>query len=754
MDSVSEQTALVHRSFAYQKCGIWPEARDFVDTVLEMCGICCVFGPESSCLFSKDYVDQNSELSSRGPDISSTSSVLLCDSNYSLQLIGHVLHIRGQPTPQPVTHSNGNKLLWNGEIFGGIEVQSSKCDTDVLLDVLSLHDTQEHILQTMAMIKGPWSFIYWQHSAAKLWFGRDIFGRRSLLWHLPTVREDCFVLTSTQIRPLEFKEIPSIGIYCVDLSSGNMAEEFRIELFPWEDAVWPASMEKVTDNNLPEKIYPDSAYSKSIHLCLHSEIEVISSIPKLNKTITVHDYTTDFAGREVPLDVLKQMLTNELMLSLSKQLISVLEKAVKVRVFNQPDVEENKVQDSVHRRPMLKRLKKTTTNVSIGHSRETSSNYRFPHGVQIAPCCLPDEYTGSYDIGTEREYSSHEEKNISEDFKEKILQNDMEYLLLDNKLTDRSAADSKSLMGADSCLHDTDTILGDAAVAVLFSGGLDSAVIAALVDRCLPADQSIDLINVAFEQLPKQNMPSSKRSVVKNTTEKFDRWNVPDRVTGYSALAELNPNRQWNFVEVNVTAEELKTLRDSRIRHLLYPLQTVLDDSIGCAVWFAARGAGVLGNGSHKGCSYWSNTKASVILCGMGADEQLAGYSRHRSKFMEEGWSGLVDEIEMEVQRISARNLGRDDRIITDHGKESRFPFLDENVVDFLSRLPMNYKANLDFPRGIGEKLLLRMCAVELDMATTAVLPKRAIQFGSRIAKMENRKEKAYNICSRLSAVT
>lgn len=34
------------------------------------------------------------------------------------------------------------------------------------------------------------------------------------------------------------------------------------------------------------------------------------------------------------------------------------------------------------------------------------------------------------------------------------------------------------------------------------------------------------------------------------------------------------------------------------------------------------------------------------------------------SLFSNEGWSGLMDEIDMEVKRISKRNLGRDDRFV------------------------------------------------------------------------------------------
>lgn len=50
-------------------------------------------------------------------------------------------------------------------------------------------------------------------------------------------------------------------------------------------------------------------------------------------------------------------------------------------------------------------------------------------------------------------------------------------------------------------------------------------------------------------------------------------------------------------------------------------------------------------------------------------------------------------------------------------------------------------------PSGLGDKLLLRLLARKLGLQNTATFPKRALQFGSRIA---NSKENAKNISKRL----
>ncbi|XP_076380488.1 asparagine synthetase domain-containing protein 1 isoform X4 [Megalopta genalis] len=228
---------------------------------------------------------------------------------------------------------------------------------------------------------------------------------------------------------------------------------------------------------------------------------------------------------------------------------------------------------------------------------------------------------------------------------------------------------------------------------------------------------------------------------------KEDQYDVPDRKTGkqtFSELLNICPKRKWNFVEVNITQAELQQYRSSRICHLLYPLCTVLDESLGCAVWFASRAIGTL---STSSCIYESPCR--VLLLGMGADELFGGYMRHRTILKHKGWNALAEELSIELARISERNLGRDDRIVSDHGKQSRLPYLDEHVVEYVQQLkPWERCYPTDkMPSGLGDKLLLRLLAYKLGFQNTATFPKRAFQFGSRIA---NSKENAKDISDRL----
>ncbi|GES81870.1 asparagine synthetase domain-containing protein 1 [Rhizophagus clarus] len=216
------------------------------------------------------------------------------------------------------------------------------------------------------------------------------------------------------------------------------------------------------------------------------------------------------------------------------------------------------------------------------------------------------------------------------------------------------------------------------------------------------------------------------------------------RLTGRQGVEELRkiaPNRKWNFVEVNVPYEEACAFKPEIIE-LMAPSDTIMDLSIAMAFWFAVRGKGQVASLNDPKIMIDYESKARVILVGVGADELLGGYSRHREAFKQHGWKKLIEEIQLDVDRISTRNLGRDDRIITSHSKESRFPYLASNVVSFLCSLPMYIKADMRYERGIGEKLLLRHVARQLGLFNASILWKRAIQFGAKTAKMTKIKYK------------
>jgi asparagine synthetase B (glutamine-hydrolysing) len=262
--------------------------------------------------------------------------------------------------------------------------------------------------------------------------------------------------------------------------------------------------------------------------------------------------------------------------------------------------------------------------------------------------------------------------------------------------------------------------LPPARVLVLFSGGVDSTLLAILAHAALPPGEAIDLATVCFAG-----------------------GASPDRAAARDALAELRaaaPGRAWRLVAVDGSLAAVDAARPALLR-LLAPAATVMDLNIGAALWLATGADGHIldaagGAAATQRPRYRS--AARVALLGHGADELFAGYARHRTRFAAGGAPALAAELRRDAARLWLRNLGRDDRLVADCGREARHPFLDEAVVAAALAAPLADLADLALPPGVGDKRVLREALAAAGLPRAAARVKRAIQFGTRLAALTN----------------
>lgn len=80
----------------------------------------------------------------------------------------------------------------------------------------------------------------------------------------------------------------------------------------------------------------------------------------------------------------------------------------------------------------------------------------------------------------------------------------------------------------------------------------------------------------------------------------------------------------------------------------MFPKNTVMDLSLAAPLYFASRGQGYL-----YGSDVEYTCQSKVLLSGLGADEALGGYGRHRVTYMKGGWEAMADEVRLITNKVN-----------------------------------------------------------------------------------------------------
>jgi asparagine synthetase B (glutamine-hydrolysing) len=218
-------------------------------------------------------------------------------------------------------------------------------------------------------------------------------------------------------------------------------------------------------------------------------------------------------------------------------------------------------------------------------------------------------------------------------------------------------------------------------IGILFSGGVDSSVIAMI---CKKLNLDYCCYSVGF----KDNKSKEPEDIViaKEIAKKY----------------ELNfKYKIFNLKEIEIifkkTAEILKN--------------TKAFDSVNIGV----------GAVEYSAIELAKKDNCNLIISGLGSEEIFAGYNRHKisKNIIEECWNGLIN--------IYQRDLIRETLIPKHFNVELYAPFLDFDVIRIAMRMSLKSKINKK-----QDKITIRKIAKKLGLKEFAKRKKRAAQYGSR----------------------
>ncbi len=245
-------------------------------------------------------------------------------------------------------------------------------------------------------------------------------------------------------------------------------------------------------------------------------------------------------------------------------------------------------------------------------------------------------------------------------------------------------------------------IRGVKEVAVAFSGGLDSSLVAYLASKL---GVKVNLLHVSMEN----------QSETEEAIDASDKLNLPLKV---------------------------HLFKDSDVEKTLPKAVALIEEAdpikagVGLPFYWAAEEAAEAG--------------FRVMLAGQGADELFGGYQRYVTQYCKEGSEAIRKTMFNDVVKIHESNLERDLKITGFHDVELRLPFASFELAEFALTLPIECK--IEQKPDTLRKLVLRKVALNVGMPSSVVdKPKKAVQYSTginnaikRVAKKQGKTANEY----------